>query len=182
MKTIATFLFLTALVSCLAESAPSVPTALNIGSRRELFVDDYLVASLDGAAFKVHQPQPQEIVFTTDAPWEGNRSRSSQPDAGDASRCGFRICEASQYFARPWGVVALKGLPAAVYFSSMNVYAIAWFPTVLFAIGLAANLLLVGALISDGLHAVKRFRARLLRQRQNQSGGRIGAEMRCGNL
>lgn len=49
------------------------PQALAIGSRRELFVDDALVASLcGGAALRLHQPVRREVVFETDAPWEGN--------------------------------------------------------------------------------------------------------------
>jgi hypothetical protein len=54
--------------------APGAPAPLDLGSRRELFVDDYLLASMEGAALKVQQPQPQEVVFTADAPWEGNTS------------------------------------------------------------------------------------------------------------
>lgn len=45
--------------------------ALEIGSRRELFVDDYLVDKLQGAELRLHQPQPQETVFRFDQPWDG---------------------------------------------------------------------------------------------------------------
>ena len=49
--------------------------AVSIGSRRELFVDHYLIDRLEGAAELVLQrPQPQEVVLTTDRPWEGNTS------------------------------------------------------------------------------------------------------------
>ncbi len=48
---------------------------LNIGSKRELFVDDYLIDKLvGGAEQRLHQPQPQEIVMTHDMPWEGSGS------------------------------------------------------------------------------------------------------------
>lgn len=48
---------------------------IDVGSRLELFVDDYLVDKLDGDAKQVTQrPQPQEVVLTTDKPWEGNTS------------------------------------------------------------------------------------------------------------
>ena len=47
--------------------------AIDIGSRLELFVDDFLVESLSGDAAQVLQrPVPQEVVLTTDKPWEGN--------------------------------------------------------------------------------------------------------------
>ncbi|MHB9132544.1 MAG: glycoside hydrolase family protein [Armatimonadota bacterium] len=44
-----------------------------IGSRRELFVDDALIAALSGAAsLRLHQPVPREVALVTDQPWEGN--------------------------------------------------------------------------------------------------------------
>jgi len=47
----------------------------DIGSRRELFVDDHLIDRLGGtAALRIHHPQPREIVIEHDAPWEGSGS------------------------------------------------------------------------------------------------------------
>jgi hypothetical protein len=52
----------------LCEAAP-----IDIGSRRELLIDDFLIESMDGgAALKLHHPTAKEIVFTHDAPWEGS--------------------------------------------------------------------------------------------------------------
>jgi hypothetical protein len=46
---------------------------LDIGSRRELFVDDHLIGQLTGGAQqRLHYPQPQEIAIIHDAPWEGS--------------------------------------------------------------------------------------------------------------
>ena len=46
---------------------------LEIGSRRELFVDNTLVDKLAGKAeLRLHHPVPQEITLTHDAPWEGS--------------------------------------------------------------------------------------------------------------
>jgi hypothetical protein len=48
---------------------------IEIGSRRELFVDTLLVESTTGdATRKLHQPQPREVVLVTGEPWEGNTS------------------------------------------------------------------------------------------------------------
>jgi len=45
---------------------------LDIGSRRELFVDGTLIDKLvGGASQRMHQPVPQEIALRHDAPWEG---------------------------------------------------------------------------------------------------------------
>lgn len=49
--------------------------AIDIGSRRELFVDDLLIDKLSGKAEqRLHQPQIQEIVLVHDLPWEGSGS------------------------------------------------------------------------------------------------------------
>lgn len=36
----------------------SMDAVLDIGSRRELFVDRFLLDALDGVAFRLHHPQP----------------------------------------------------------------------------------------------------------------------------
>lgn len=48
---------------------------LDVGSRRELFVEDALVERLVGKAdFRLHHPTPREVVLVHDAPWEGNNT------------------------------------------------------------------------------------------------------------
>ena len=46
-------------------------TALNVGSDRQLFVDDYLIESMSGADLKLHSPVSAGRVLTVDMPWEG---------------------------------------------------------------------------------------------------------------
>lgn len=46
----------------------------DIGSRRELFVDDFLIERLTDATLEPHRPTPGEVVLTCDEPWEGNIS------------------------------------------------------------------------------------------------------------
>ncbi|MBD3182742.1 hypothetical protein GF312_10645 [Candidatus Poribacteria bacterium] len=43
-----------------------------IGSRLELFVDDWLIQDMDRAELRLHHPTPKEISMTFDKPWEGN--------------------------------------------------------------------------------------------------------------
>ena len=43
---------------------------VNIGSRRELFVDRALVDRLDGATLRLHPPERREVVFQVEAPIE----------------------------------------------------------------------------------------------------------------
>ncbi len=50
-------------------------TLVHIGSRRELFVDDFLIERLEGKAEpRLHHPIPREIALVHDAPWEGTSS------------------------------------------------------------------------------------------------------------
>ena len=50
---------------------PAEKGPLNIGSRRELFVDDFLIEKLKGASLKRHQPTPDGDAIAFDKPWEG---------------------------------------------------------------------------------------------------------------
>ena len=43
----------------------------SLGTRWELFVDDWLVATSKDASLKLHSPERREVVLVTDAPWEG---------------------------------------------------------------------------------------------------------------
>lgn len=71
---------LPALFSCLllaaGLAAASAPTeTVDIGTRREMFVDGFLIDRLGGGAqLRLHQPVPREIAIVHDAPWEGSGS------------------------------------------------------------------------------------------------------------
>ncbi len=46
---------------------------IEIGSRLELFTDDFLIESMNGDLSQVaQQPTPHDVIITTDEPWEGN--------------------------------------------------------------------------------------------------------------
>ena len=47
---------------------------IDIGSRLEPFVDDFLIDTIAGAKLTLHQPLLREVVIRHDAPWEGNVS------------------------------------------------------------------------------------------------------------
>jgi len=53
-----------------AETGPPI----DVGTRRELFVDDFLIARMDGAELKLHKPEPRDVALVCDRPWEGNTS------------------------------------------------------------------------------------------------------------
>lgn len=44
---------------------------IDIGSRLELMVDDYLINSMDKVSFQLHHPQRAEKVLVKEHPWEG---------------------------------------------------------------------------------------------------------------
>ena len=50
------------------------PEVIDIGSRRELFVDKYVIESMDGAELRLHRPTPRDVVIVQDQPWEGSSS------------------------------------------------------------------------------------------------------------
>jgi len=66
-KSVATFALATIAACSLLPAAP-----ISLGSRRELFVDDFLVQTLEGATLSLHHPTPREVSVIHDAPWEGN--------------------------------------------------------------------------------------------------------------
>jgi len=48
-------------------------TMRDIGSRLELFVDDWLISRRQGVTLKLHHPEPKEIALSfADVPWEGD--------------------------------------------------------------------------------------------------------------
>jgi hypothetical protein len=52
----------------------AAPQPLQIGSRLELLVDDYLIDSIQNLSLKLHDPQPAGLAIAFDRPWEGNTS------------------------------------------------------------------------------------------------------------
>tara|TARA_R100001163_G_scaffold65815_1_gene65201 strand:+ start:1110 stop:2738 length:1629 start_codon:yes stop_codon:yes gene_type:complete len=47
---------------------------MNIGSRLELFVDDFLIDKKFNVERQIHNPEPKEVVIKFDEPWEGKIS------------------------------------------------------------------------------------------------------------
>src|ERR1051326_4055984 len=45
-----------------------------IGSRLQLFIDDYILAARQGIEWRLHRPQMAEVALSLDAPWEGSGS------------------------------------------------------------------------------------------------------------
>lgn len=63
------FSLLTCLGSLLADGG------VLIGDRLELFLDDHLIASMEGDARQVaHRPEARDVALVTGEPWEGNTS------------------------------------------------------------------------------------------------------------
>jgi len=59
----------------LERATPGEKTAYEIGSRRELFVDDFLIDGQSGGVERrLQHPVPREIVLKLDKPWEGDTS------------------------------------------------------------------------------------------------------------
>lgn len=65
-----TLILASLLTCCIAAEVSPLPLA----SRRELLVDDYLIASMKGVTLTMHKPEAQDVALVCDAPWEGNTS------------------------------------------------------------------------------------------------------------
>lgn len=58
---------------CHQLAAADSPRVINIGSRRELMIDDHLIDSMsETLRLQLHKPVRRNIALVTDAPWEGN--------------------------------------------------------------------------------------------------------------
>ena len=44
---------------------------INLGSNREIFIDDFLIESLKGVEIRLEKPRDEGIVHKFDKPWEG---------------------------------------------------------------------------------------------------------------
>ena len=47
---------------------------IELGNRRELFVDEYLIERMENVQLRLHKPVPRNVAIEHDAPWEGNTS------------------------------------------------------------------------------------------------------------
>jgi hypothetical protein len=54
---------------------------IDLGIRRELFVDEFLIEHCVGARLRMHHPVPRELAVVHDTDGEGNTSGSSTPRA-----------------------------------------------------------------------------------------------------
>ncbi len=52
-------------------NAQVIPETINIGSRLELFVENFLIQDLDGAVLRLHNPTLAGVAFRFEKPWEG---------------------------------------------------------------------------------------------------------------
>lgn len=65
---------LLALASIYIAGTAFAGTSIDIGSRLEPLVDDYIIAKMDGAELRLQHPVAKENVFEFNAPWEGTTS------------------------------------------------------------------------------------------------------------
>jgi len=74
---------------------------IDVGSRRELFVDGFLVDQLLGKAeLRLHHPTPREVVLVHDAPWEGNAT---------AYHSIFKDGDRYRMYYRAWNLKGVAG-------------------------------------------------------------------------
>src|SRR5438105_7690483 len=67
------------LVCCIAlvaflQASSFAGDTINLGSRRELFVDPFLIEKTEGVQLRLHEPHREGIALKFDRPWEGEFS------------------------------------------------------------------------------------------------------------
>lgn len=62
---------LSALMLAATISAAAEPEPIQLGNRRELFVDRFLIDTLQGVELRLHEPQSGGVALRLDKPWEG---------------------------------------------------------------------------------------------------------------
>lgn len=65
-------LYATLVIACASGVFAAEP--IDIGIRRELFVDEFLVENMDAARLQLHHPVSREVAVVHDTDWEGNTS------------------------------------------------------------------------------------------------------------
>ena len=75
---------------------------IEIGSRCELLVDQHLIEQMDGVQLTLHRPVRREVVFRSDAAWEGN---------GSAYQSVFQDGDRIRLYCLPGHLSAPKMLP-----------------------------------------------------------------------
>ena len=70
--TVSCFLFPAGTLTTVGQATSQ--SVCDIGSRRELLVDHYLIDRLEGLTLKLQQPVRREVALVHDEPWEGNVS------------------------------------------------------------------------------------------------------------
>lgn len=74
-----------------AADPPSVEEPLAIGSRRELFVDDWLIAKMQHTHLALQKPERREVAFTFDAAWDDSSAWPIRAiKVGDVFRIYYR--------------------------------------------------------------------------------------------
>jgi hypothetical protein len=63
--------FALALLKSFAQELKEESDIINIGSQRELFVDNYLIDKMENARLELHSPTDEGPVLNFDKPWEG---------------------------------------------------------------------------------------------------------------
>ena len=80
------------------DSAP-----IDIGSDRQLFIDDLFFDSRDGVELRIHSPRPENVAIDSDKPWESRSVHySSVLRDGDLFRMWYRSDFGSELTDNEW--------------------------------------------------------------------------------
>jgi hypothetical protein len=66
-------------------AAPAASAVADIGDRLEIFVDRYLIDTMENTALTIGQPRPEEVALTFENPWDGGMSAAYMTVIKDGS-------------------------------------------------------------------------------------------------
>jgi hypothetical protein len=99
----------------------SAGQVVQLGPQRELFVDRYLIASMDGVELRLHEPRREGVALKFDRPWEGGFScYTTVIKDGDTYRMYYRGMPLARADDSPEAVVCYAESPDGITWNKPN--------------------------------------------------------------
>jgi hypothetical protein len=104
--------FVVVITYLIADVAPAIAAkpaeVIDLGSRRELFVDRRMIDRLEGAELRLQQPVPANTILKIDRPWEGNHNFGTGVYRHDGRYHLYYRAMPGQQFGKHYAAVALS--------------------------------------------------------------------------
>lgn len=96
--------YLAAILGSLGSAQVHAAEPIDLGTRRELMVDDFLFDKIEGgASLRMHHPVPHDVAINHDAPWEGS---------GSGYHAIFKDGDKYRMYYKSWQISVIKPRPS----------------------------------------------------------------------